>query len=308
MPENKIWQASDIEGIRLPCWYELLPCNDPVGLTLSVHQDVFCKKNIFATMPLATWLERDFEIGTLETNPQQFGYGKSFHFRNFFFRTGGGNYLRYGIPFPQVEVIAGICNRCNGSGKDQYQDKCISCNGTGQATKYEWTKIFQTCASLSTFFSLAELCPTAIMLNHHKPENQPSTCHQLMGFYTGMTSNSGRQSFPLSGHFSADFVKWLVTNKGKEQARDVMLEAWRKMFIAPPYESYFRIMIECSGSLVIQLSGDCFVYPAQQSTPSPNYGYGFTSHYTDSPAYQLILLAGLASLWQSAKEFYEKHT
>ena len=131
---------------------------------------------------------------------------------------------------------------------------------------------------------------------------------QLMTFLSGMICNQGGQSFPLSGHFSADFVNWLIFHCNSddiENARQAMLKAWQKMFIAPAYENNFRITKD-SGWLVVQLSGECFAYPAQQASIAPAWGYGFTTHYVDSPAHQLILLAGFVSLSQSAKTLYKK--
>ncbi|TSC92631.1 MAG: hypothetical protein CEN89_561 [Candidatus Berkelbacteria bacterium Licking1014_7] len=306
MEKDKRWQAEDIEAHRLPCWYGLGFCEDPVGLTLRTHKDVIYHTKLGEIVLHADMLSKSFGIGMFNLDyPARFGWGNSFVFRG-----EESDFLRYDIPFPAIEIETGVCNKCDGNGKDEWGNQCTRCFGRGKTTKHEWDAVNRTCASLCVFLQLAESCPISLTVNlayqgrKLLDSGRPFT-PQLITLRTGMISG---QSFPMEGHFSADFVGWLrvkASPEDGEAARQAMLQAWRKMFISPPYENDFKITIERNGWFVMQISNECLIYPVQQSDIASNWGYGWTTHYMDSPAYQLILLAGLAELWRRAKTFLE---
>jgi hypothetical protein len=278
----------------VPCWYELSWQEKETAILLKVHED-FVK--LIPAMP--------------KDSPIVQGYMNDFGFSDFSgdlkgdFGFSGGKFKHLGIrdnfhefliPLPKIKVkTKKPCCNCKGKKTDQYDgQECKYCDGTGVEHEMVWDAPRAICAGLRVFFLLATW----------PKEETSSKLPQLITLDTYVSKDIFNGA-SFGGAFGTPFVRWLCgllkcKTVSFPEAERAMFKANERMFgktHAAPYDfkAYF------SGMLIIRCPGNaCGI--SSSSYSEGDKGYKFGSDNVDSVSQQLILISGLASVHDAARE------
>lgn len=281
----------------IPCWYELSFRKTKPAIILRVHRDFVKSKKI---IPENNWTVVDFK--------KQFGFSSfvgsfdgNFGFDNAFICEGEKEeFVEFIVEIPKVRKKTGrVCEHCKGSGKDDYSDGCLSCDGKGEEYIYDWNKAQAISASFTVFFNFS-----------HFPEKETSSSLiQLMTVQTITLKESHGGS--LDGEYSIPLSNWFrqLEQRGKSEPLEAAVEAmwsiYKKMINWPRlYPRYlFRAWVHDGGRITLDCPGDaCGIYIPPEGIQDESRGRKFSCHNVDTPAQQLTLLVGLAVLHDKARE------
>jgi hypothetical protein len=292
----------DISSIllgNLPCWYELSFRKTKPAIILRVHKDFI--KNVEA-VPDGAWLVTDLK-NKLGFKNFSNSFDKNFGFNNaFIFRGDKGEFVEFVVEIPKIRKETGkACEYCKGSGKNDYGDRCLRCDGKGREYFYDWEKAYAISASFTVFFGFARF-----------PEfKTSSSTSQLMTIQTITLKESHGGS--LDGEYSIPLSNWFrqLEQKGRSEPLQAAVEAmwsvYKKMINQPKlYPKYlFKVWIHDGGRITLDCPGDaCGIYipPEYEYGQGRDRGRQFNCHNVDNAAQQLTLLVGLAVLHGTARK------
>lgn len=278
----------------VPCWYELSWQDKETAILLRVHEDfVKLAPAVQEDNPIIQNYIKDFDFagfsGDLKSN---FGFSEG-QFNHLGIRNGFHEFL---IPIPVIKFASGKpCRNCSGKKVDRFDEQeCRYCDGTGIEHEMKWKTPRAICAGLRIFFLLATW-----------PEKETSSkLPQLMTLdtYVGKEILNGAS---FGGAFGVPFIKWLhdfpkLRTVSFPEAEKAMFKANERMFgitHAAPYDfkAYYSelLIIRCPGNA-------CGI--SSSSSAEGNKGYRFGGSNIDSVSQQLILISGLASVHDAARE------
>lgn len=199
------------------------------------------------------------------------------------------------------------CRDCRGSGKTQFDGRCIRCNGAGFDEEICWDHVTEVSKSVSLLSDRF----LGLITGDVKTTSKKL---QVMATFTGTTETY----FPISGYFSPIFVKWLKSKRGyrsnpKDSVASAMISVWKVMEAVKgndlyPYDDrQFWWEVHESGWLNISCPGDaCGIHPGvSYIDPNRDDGYDFSCHNMDNPMQQLVLMAALAQLEMNCRREIE---
>lgn len=282
---------------NIPCWYELSFRETGPAIILRVHKDFI---ESIKLVPNNDWRVVDF-LKQFKFNEFVGSFDGNFGFDNAFIREGQkGEFTEFVVEIPKVRKKTGrVCKYCKGSGKDDYSDGCLSCDGKGEEYIYDWNKAQAISASFTVFFDFSRF---------PKFETSSSVT-QLMTMQTITLKESHGGS--LDGEYSIPLSNWFKKLEQKEKpepleaAVGAMWSAYKKMINHPKlYPKYlFRAWIHDGGRITLDCPGDaCGIYIPPEGIWNEGRGRKFSCHNVDTPAQQLTLLVGLAVLHDKARK------
>jgi hypothetical protein len=205
-------------------------------------------------------------------------------------------FVSYEIELPVMrKITSAICSRCKGSGWDNdLNTKCLWCEGTGHELRYDWKGLQAISASLHILNQIFEAF------------NQPTSASnaQLLTFQVFCGKEMG--SYVLAGHYGADFCKWLSALPvpcSLDRVLEAMEQVHRQIYGKIQILYNFQAYVEENAWLILSCPGDaCGLHPVGYSWKL-GQGREFSCHNMDTPAQQVMLLAGLAVLSDMLKEY-----
>ena len=197
----------------------------------------------------------------------------------------GSPFRVFSVPVPLLNERIGPCPRC-GTRKEE-DERCSACGDTGFDTRINFARAHAITASLSVMFRMMEF----------------PACETDSSFSQGMeilTHCSGGD-YGIRGVVALPMQRWLnmISGCGISEAMEAMLAAYETMhgLSGSPGPRGFNAAVSAGGRLHLSCPGmaACGIDPTQFSLE--NEGYRFVSHGEDSPLQQIVLLAGLAAVW-----------
>lgn len=274
----------------LPCWHEISWEESGPALVLRIHRSFVDETTIGPNAPIVLYLQESQNKGDFSGDLKgNFGFNKAL--KN---RGEKNGFYEFAFEIPSIKEITDVnCDRCDGTGKEESFGKCLSCEGEGKVIKYNWNHADEISSSLYVL----------TLSLHLYGKDVPTTFPQLLTF-RALCSQGNRA---LSGEISIPLKEWLASNPDESHLTkpiSAMKTAYRKMFgqnIGIVREHSFDVRINNSG-LIINCPGDaCGIHPDNWYFRDAE-GYRFGSHNVDTPAQQLTLLTGLASLHDIARK------
>ncbi len=283
---------------NISCWYELSFRKTKPAIVLRVHND-FIKSTVPVSddAPIIVGLKKSLSFKNFVGN-----FNGNFGFDDAFVRREGRgerkDFVEFIAEIPRVKVFTeGVCRHCNGSGKDDFTNKCLWCDGGGREYEYNWRMADAISASFTVFSTLSRF-PEA-------ETSSPLTQLMIVETITAKDSHGGS----LWGEFSIPLCNWLYSLEQSSQTdlleiSESMQAVHRKLYgRLDPYAKYnFRAYVHDNGRLTLDCPGDaCGIYNSPDHRRQINEGREFYCHNVDHMGQQLTLLSGLATLHDKAR-------
>lgn len=289
-PEYSPITYKDIIRGTLPCWYEISWEESPPTLVVRTHRDVAKEALISPEAPIVLAFQDSLNVGDFSGDLNgNFGFNEALKKRG-----EKDGFIEHEIKIPNIRKISEIdCERCDGTGEHDIFDICFGCEGEGKEIEYAWGRVDQISTSLN-------ILACSLSLFDKKVD---SAFPQLLTFEVA----SRRGYYGLAGAICVPLREWLVSSSDEShifRSESAMKTAYRQMYrqnlgVVEKYS--FRARIN-NGGLVVDCPGDaCGIHPSDWHFRDGE-GYKFSSHNVDTPAQQLTLLVGLASLHDIARK------
>lgn len=204
--------------------------------------------------------------------------------------------MEFLVEIPVIEVLTSKpCRFCNGGGKDKirYNEKCISCDGTGKEKEIKWDRAYEISATFNLF---------TLFVNYPKFETSSSK-KQLLIF--NIATSREMHGGSISGQYSIPLTNWLKSfglHHPFPEINDVLKKTWARMFNKLRYfeaddlKAYIGMT---KGFFIMDVPGDAT--GIHGTDHYENEGNKFSCHNVDTPMQQLALIAGLAKLHDIAR-------
>ncbi len=289
-PEYSQINYKDIIRWTLPCWYEISWEESTPALIIKTHRNFVDKTSISPKAPIVSSFQDSLNVGGFSGDLNgNFGFNEVLKSRG-----ETDEFFEHEIEIPNMRKVTEIaCERCSGTGENEIADICIGCEGEGKEVEYIWDRADQISTSLNIL-----ACSLSLF-----DKNVDSTFPQLLTFEVA----SRRGYCGISGEISIPLKKWLASSPDKSHLTEIvsaMKTAYKKMYgqnIGIVREHSFDVRIN-DGGLIINCPGNaCGIHPSDWHFKDGE-GYKFSSHNVDTPAQQLTLLVGLASLHDIARK------
>lgn len=275
----------------LPCWHELFWENKEPILGLRIHQSYAETIRVPPDAPIVQGYQKMFDLGDFggDLRKESFGFNEALKNRGM-----KGEFYEYAIGIPTIkEVTDTVCNRCGGSGNDEGLGlACMNCEGEGYEPHYDWKRAHEISTSLAILTMRLPYYDHAV----------PTAFSQLMTFE--VSADHGNNF--LHGEVGIALLGWLASDPGDFRfpgAVAAMVTAYKKMFgprLGMVAQHDFKMNTH-KGGLTASCPGEaCGIYPKDWNFKKGR-GYEFGSHNVDTPAQQLTLLVGLATLHDIAR-------
>lgn len=207
-------------------------------------------------------------------------------------RVGEG-FLEYAISIPQIEKDVGKCEECGDCGKDEENNWCLYCSGTGRKTVMEWDAADRIAATL---------CVLGLLLD--KPDKNwlagiETKRKQLLSIQLSWEPGCSYIGAMLAKPFG-DCLR-LISGRELPMVKEATKSTYLRMF--PKYDRFgdynYRASVRDNGQLIIDVPGDAcglYVDGMSRSLKESSGPMGLDCHNVDGAHQQLALLAGLAAL------------
>ena len=280
---------------EIPCWYELSWHEEGPAIVLRIHRDIVEDIKIIPDdAPIVAHFKEEFGFADFSGNlNEDFGFE-----RVFLFQGKKNDFTQFLIPIPVIKKETDeLCERCQGSGKDEYREErdCLSCNGSCKEYIFDWQSAFGISASFTVL--------SAVLRFPEKTTSAPFP--QLLTVET--ITQKGMHGGSLGGEYSISLCRLLASlGSGADIPEMVraMKAAYGRMLGLTDFDGHrFRACVDYdSGWLNVDCPGDaCGLHPSSHDIRQGE-GYEFSCHNVDSPAQQITLLAGLAALHDRARK------
>jgi hypothetical protein len=267
-----------------------------LGINTKILEEVFKDAKDWG---IIKHLQENHKVGELTADPNiGFGFDPCRLMR----RGTRGDHAIFSLHLPEIEVVIGVCQECEGKSKRKRRD-CLYCGNTGKERGYQHHQ--GTVAAINLNLLLSKLS---------FPELQEieTRGNQLMMINLAVADRS-LHGYPLWAAFSPQMVKWIGMHEQQTDlplVRGAMKEAMVRMMPSYAAENDFRAWLEPDGVFNFRVPGNCAClspdYTARECLMQDR-GYDFGTHNVDTPAQQLSLLAGLSYLWEMArKDLYKE--
>lgn len=285
------------ESHNYPTIYEISyqETNSLPVILLRIHQDFVAKTKINLKNPIAESLMASYKFKSFSGD-----LGKNFGFNeNIFYNGIQDEFSEFSVKIPEVKKISKEkCDFCKGSGKDEFdpKEKCDFCQGTGKNFVCDWTTSDAISASLTVLLREFE---------KYSFDNKTSSLDpQLISLITGTAE--GMDGCFLSAEIGKPLRWWLAEKVGKntipEMIKAMKATYWKTMGYRKFDETYFSTEVVNQGGLILECPpGGCSMVTKWDEL-SDIKGYSLYSHACDNSAQQLTFIAGLAALYDLAKQ------
>lgn len=291
-----------------PEWFTLdfqpgLGRNDPPRLLLGIARELLLRlpthlRNFLPADHKEAFEKRGLDAEFLFDVDKPWGVGGVLVPHRRTSRDDGQKIVEYSITIPRIEVIAGDCENCGGSGKDTYFN-CMRCDGTGKEIVMEWGAVNRIAATLSILGLMLDKPDKELLVGVHTKKKQ------LLSVTTFFGEGQANITAVLSRSFG-DYLRKL-SEQDLPEVKAAIKSAYLHMF--PRYKRFgdfhFRANVRRNGQLIIDVPGDaCGLYVdgfsrSLQETSGP---MELDCHNVDGFHQQLALLSGLAALAGMARK------
>ena len=271
---------------NIPCWYELSWRKTKPVIKLRVHKD-FIKNTrpIYEDSSIVIHLKKEFGFKKFISS-----FNGNFGFDDAFIRSKETKeFVEFLIKIPKIKYKKGVCKYCNGSGKNDFGEKCFFCDGKGIEYINRWKPASAISASFTLFSGFSRFLE----------KETSSSLSQLLTISTMTEMKVAGSS--MGGEFSAPLRDWMDSLGRSDKSNifemvEAMQLAHKVMFGLEEYEKDdFRAFVgQKDGWLSTTCPGNaCGLDPEEN---------GFSSHNVDSPSQQIELIASLAALHDKARK------
>jgi len=292
-------EFKDIIESNISCWYELSWQENPPAIILRIHTDFikeFKTEHPPEEWPIIKSFKEKFGFKDFGGNfDQDIGFEKVFKY------TGENQgFIEYVTKIPQIQKsTCSPCQQCNGTGKDEWRGEgeiCFFCEGTGKERVMDWQRAYAISASFTVLL--------IVLSSFNLKENTSILLPQLLTIKT--TTHKDMHGGSFGGEISIPLREWLASlgdNATIPEMVKAMKKAHKQMFGLHDYESLsFKVYVRSSGAFFADCPGNaCGIHPSDRRLEKGK-GYEFSCHNVDTPAQQIVLLAGLAALCDKARK------